>query len=394
MDIQKQLEPYFTQRPNRMVKGLSMEEYQQWRGINSSLLREGTPYEMLCKLRATMELSPEMRHLVEIQGGDAGTALQYLEDEKPRMVPHWFMKFTREPEKSEKSEKPTKAQIELVTQVKDAKEPVPCGDFHPTTVTNCKEKGWISMFSKEIEVRGPSEEVLHGRIEALQEGRCLHTAVLEPHLFDSGEWEKHWQLCPGKLLSSKKAMEAQAADPTRELITPEIIDTARRSRDAVWKHKEASRLLLEPGDSEASFEIYDDVMQCQRKFRIDRLAHNRQVPVLDVKKTRKGLSDGELRQTIRQYGLGVQGAYYMDGLGFYGAARTGYCLIFVTDHEPFMSRVVEINRHEDWQSFICDGRGIYANRLDKFCLNYREGCKFEAFENEGAYPLHNGKTQP
>jgi hypothetical protein len=391
MDLQKQLEPYFTQRPNRMVKDLPMEEYQRWQGINSSLLRENTPWEMLCKLRATMELSPEMRHLVEIQGGDAGTAMQYLQDEKPRMVPRFFATFVRMPEKSEK---PSKPQLAIVEQIRDAEAPVDTREFNSTSLHNCREKGWISVHTKEVEEQGISEEVKHGRIEALQEGRCLHAAVLEPHLFDSGEWEKHWQLSPTKSLCSKKAMEAQAEDPTRELITPEIINTARRSRDAVWKHKEAARLLLEPGDSEVSFEVWDDVMQCMRKFRIDRLAHNKQVPVLDVKKTRKGLSDGELRNTIRQYGLGVQGAYYMDGLGFYGAARTGYCLIFVTDCEPYMCRVVEINKHEEWQSFICDGRGIYANRLDKFCLNYREGCQFEAFENEGQYPLHNGRTQP
>lgn len=391
MDIKTLLDPYFTQRPNRMVKGLSMEEYQQWKGINSSLLREGTPYEMLCKLRATAELSPAMRHLVEIQGGDAGTAMQYLHDEKPRMAPRNFATLKEWPPTNTKP-KPTDAQMKILERVANGE--VDTREFNSAALKKCLENGWIILNAREVEEDGISEDVKHGRIEALQEGKCLHAAVLEPHLFDSGEWEKHWQLSPTKSLCSKMALEAQAEDPTRELITPEIIDTVRRSRDAVWKHKEAARLLLEPGDSEVSFEVFDDVMQCMRKFRIDRLAHNRQVPVIDVKKTRKGLSDGELRNTIRQYGLGVQGAYYMDGLGFYGAARTGYGLIFVTDCEPFMARVVEIAKHEEWQSFICDGRGIYANRLDKFCLNYREGCNFEAFENEGTYPLHNGRTQP
>lgn len=385
------LKPFFTQREKRMVKDLPFEQYQQIRGINSSLLHEPTPFQIWSKMRAMMELSPEMQRLVEIQGGDAGTALQYLEDEKPRMVPHFFCRFVKAPEKAEK---PTKAQVTLVEQVRDAAEPVDSREFHPATVQNCKEKGWIALFPKEVEELGVSEEVQHGRIEALTEGSVIHAAVLTPHMFDQGEWEKHWQLCPGKLLSSKKALAAAAEDPTRQLITPEIIDTARQCRDAVWKHKEAARLLLEPGDSEVSFEVWDDVMQCQRKFRIDRLAHNRQVPVIDIKKTRKGLTIPEIRGTIRQWGLGLQSAYYMDGLGFYGAARKEYCLIFVTDHAPYMARVVEINVHEDFQSFVCDGRGAYATNLERFCLTYHEGGAFEGYENEGALPLHNGKTQP
>lgn len=389
MDIHSQLKPYFTKREKRRYVDLPFESYQAIKAINSSLLKEQTPFEMWQKLRATMELSPEMQRLVEIQGGDAGTALQYLHDEKPRMVPRFFLRYLRLPEKAEK---PTKAQITLVEQVRDAEGPVDSREFNFKTVQNCKDKGWVAMHMEEVEEEGISEDVKHGRIEALTEGSVIHAAVLTPHMFDQGEWEKHWQLSPTKSLCSKKALEAAAEDPSRQLITPEIIDTARQCRDAVWKHKEAARLLLEPGDSEVSYEVYDHDMAVMRKFRLDRLAHNPQVPVLDVKKTRKGLSLPEIRSTIRQFGLGNQGAYYLDGLGFYGTPRTGYALIFVTDSEPFMCRVVEINQHEDTASFIVDGRGQYCERLAAFCLGFHEGCKFEAYENEGVFPLTNGRS--
>lgn len=385
------LQPFFTKRPNRMVHDVPFEEYQRWPAINSSLLKEDTPYEAWCKLKAFLELPEDLRALLEMQGGDAATALKYLHDEKPRMVPRFFLRFLRMPEKADKASKP---QVALVEQVRDAEGPVDAREFASKTVQICKDKGWVAMHMEEVEETGVTEEVKHGRIEALTEGTCIHEAILTPHLFDSGEWEKRWQLCPTKSLCSKKALEAQAEDPTRRLITPEIVDTARQARDAVWKHKEAARLLLEPGHSEVSMEVWDGDMQVMRKCRFDRLPDNRQAPVIDIKKTRKGLSVSELRSTIRQYGIHSQSAYYLDGLGFYGEPRTSYALIFVTDCDPFLARVVEINQHEDTASLVVDGRGIYTERLAAFCLGYHEGCKFSAYEDEGAYPLANGRNTP
>lgn len=383
------LKPFFTKRPNRLVHDLPFEDYQRLEAINSSLLKEDTPYEMWCKLKAFLELPEDLRALLEMQGGDAATAMKYLHDEQPRMVPRFFIRYLRMPEKADKASKP---QIALVEQVRDAQGPVDSREFASKTVQICKEKGWITMHMEEVEETGVTEEVKHGRVEALTEGKCIHAAILEPHLFDAGEWTKHWQLSPTKSLCSKKALEAQAEDPSRALITPEIVDTARQARDAVWKHKEAARLLLEPGHSEVSLEVWDGDMQVMRKCRFDRLPDNPEAGVIDIKKTRKGLSTGELRGTIRQYGIHAQAAYYLDGLGFYGARRNPYHLIFVTDCEPFMARVVEINQHEDMASLVVDGRGIYAERLASFCLGYHEGCKFSAYEDEGSFPLTNGRT--
>lgn len=389
MTPQKLLSPYFTKRPNGLVNDLPFEEYQMLPAINSSLLKEDTPWEMLLKLQAYVELPPEMRTLIDIQGGDVGTAIQYLHDQQPRIVPRNFATLKEWPATNTKP-KPTEAQMKILERIGSGE--VDTREFNSAALKKCLENGWAILNVREVEEEGISEEVKHGRIEALRTGTLVHAAVLQPELFGADEWQKHWQLSPTKSLCSKAALECQMEDPSRELVTPEIIDTARRCRDAVWKHKEAARLLLEPGHSEVSLEVWDGDMQVMRKCRFDRLPDNPEAGIIDIKKTRKGLSTGELRGTIRQYGIHSQSAYYLDGLGFFGKRRNPYHLIFVTDCEPYMARVVEIAMCEDMASLVVDGRGIYTERLAAFCLGFHEGCKFNAYEEEGAYPLTNGRT--
>lgn len=389
MTPQKLLAPYFTQRPNRIIHDMDFASYQMLAGINSSLLKEDTPWEALLKLQAYVELPAEMRTLLDIQGGDVGVAMQYLHDMQPRFVPRNFVTLDTWPATNVKP-KPTDAQMKILERIANGE--VDSREFNSAALKKCLENGWANLKVREVEEEGISEEVKHGRIEALRTGTLVHAAVLQPELFGADEWQKHWQLSPTKSLCSKQALECQVEDPSRELVTPEIIDTARRCRDAVWKHKEAARLLLEPGHSEVSLEVWDGDMQVMRKCRFDRLPDNPEAGIIDIKKTRKGLSTGELRGTIRQYGIHSQAAYYLDGLGFYGARRNPYYLIFVTDCEPFMARVVEINQCEDMASLVVDGRGQYVERLAAFCLSYHEGCKFNAYEEEGAYPLTNGRT--
>jgi hypothetical protein len=389
MTPQRLLAPYFTQRQNRLVNDVPFSEYQMWQGINSSLLKEDTPWEALLKLQAYVELPPEMRTLLDIQGGDVGVAMQYLHDMQPRFVPRNFVTSGDWPATNVKP-KPTDAQLKILERIANGE--VDSREFNSSALKKCLENGWANLNVREVQEEGISEEVKHGRIEALRTGTLVHAAVLQPELFGADEWQKHWQLSPTKSLCSKQALECQMEDPSRELVTPEIIDTARRCRDAVWKHKEAARLLLEPGKSEVSLDCYDGDMQVMRKCRFDRLPDNPEAGIIDIKKTRKGLSLGELRGTIRQFSIHSQAAYYLDGLGFYGKRRNPYFLVFVTDHEPFMCRVVEINLHEDFQSLVSEGRGQYVERLAAFCLAYHENCSFSAYENEGAYPLHNGRS--
>lgn len=388
--IKQLLAPFFQKRPNRLVPKVPFEVYQkEWMGVNSSILREGTPYEMLCKMQAILNLSPEMARLVELRGGDASMAMELLEESTPKTVPRNFVKLVKWPALNDKP-KPTDAQKAILENVADKE--VDAREFHSSALSKCLANGWVEYVVKEVQEESVTEDVKASRAEALTMGTVFHECVLEPDRFHSDRFHKEWQLSPTRSLVSKAALEALHEDPTRRLITPEIVDRARRISDAVWKHKEAARLLLEEGDSEISLEVWDVELQLMRKCRIDRLPRNRECGQIDLKKTRKGLSDGEIRSTIRTFGYHIQNSMYIDTLAMYeGKQRGPSYMIFATDEPPYLARVVEINLHEPDVSLICDGRGLYADRLARWALAWHEE-NWEAFENEGAYPLTNGRT--
>ena len=220
-------------------------------------------------------------------------------------------------------------------------------------------------------------------------GSLCHTAILESHQFENGDWEKTYQVWTETAgLETKAALSHLKNDP-RLLITVEMLEDAKRCRDAVWRHKEAARMLLEPGDCEVSGEIWDEDMQCQRKFRIDRLPHATSSRIIDLKSTRHRVSQlGKLKSQVYERGYHLQQANYLDQLAVIeGVRRPGASLIWFRNEKPFMCRVTDLD--EDTppdQSFLHDGRALYQERMAALVLGYVER-NFEGYENEDQSPI-------
>jgi hypothetical protein len=373
---QQLLAPFFAQRPNRLVKDLPFEDYVKIPATNFSILKESTTLEM-----------PELLRLLELRGGGAADAFEMLEQEELRPVPR---NFYRSPEDAATPKKPSDPQKRLLEAL--AAGEVDGRQFSAATIKKAVTDGWAEVFVKEVMEKGVSEDMLASRAEALTLGTVCHMAVLEPHRFHSEVFFKEWQLCPTKSLVSQAAQDALAADPTRRLVTSEIVEKARWMAAAVWKHKLAAEILSLPGQSEATIEIWDSELQLMRKCRIDRLPDDQGAGFIDLKKTRTGLSDGELRGAIRGRQYQGQQAMYLDTLAMMEKKqRPAVYMLFVTDRPPYIARMRDINELDPEKSLICDGRQLYLDRLAMWALAWHEE-NWEAYENEGAPMLTNGRS--
>ncbi len=367
--------PFFDLCPPKITYGMPFEQYQAIPAVNASLLRQPTPFEMVCYLGAMHELPAEAQWLVESKGADVEMAMEMTQEMKPRTVPRNYVIKGRNPGREDRITPGLGKVIDALTDV-----PQPAELFHTQSLNKCLGNGWATIVVKEEEVEGVSESVKEGRAQALAIGDATHKAILEPHMWDMDTWQKHWQLSPTGTLTSKLALQAQLDDPTRRLITPEIVDTARRCRDAVWRHKFAAKLLSLPGKSEVVVEAFDPVMMCRRKIRIDRLPDDVGQPIIDVKTSRKKMH--AFKGAIYEFGYDVQDAFYLDTLAMVeGAERPGFMIIAVTKAAPFIARVFELNQALPEESFYVRGKEIYEERFAKFVLANEEQ-KWTAYEDE------------
>lgn len=374
--------PYFVRRDHRLVRDVPFEDYCRWPAVNASLLREPTAYQMRCRLEALHALPDSERAFLELTGADTTTAIERVAELTPRTVPRMFAALIKSPSPADK---PSAAQLDLCNSL--ASGPVDCREFTATTLKKCVEKGWVNQFAREVAEDGVSAQVRESRAVAFTTGRAVHAAILEPHRFDTDKWQDFYQLSPSKGLTTKAALEALSEAPYLDLITPEIVDTARRCRDAVAKHKEAARLLSLPGASEVSGEVWDSEMQAMRKVRIDRLPDDPEFGFLDVKTTKENLLIEPIRSAVYKNGYHIQFAYYADTLRLIeGKPRKPGFLIAVTKEAPFICRLFEMVEALPDVSFPEKGRDIYQERLAMFVLANAENA-WTAYEDEQAVAL-------
>ena len=383
-DIITTLAPFFEQRPDRLIPDLPFVEYQAIPAVNSSLLKNATSFEMLSYVVGFAALGADERALIEMTGGDCSTVLERVQDYTPRTVPVKMVRFARLPGESEKA---TPAQLDVLTTLQQA--PLDSREINATTLKAVLNKGWAITEDTEKTEVAITPAVRESRAMALAIGSTTHKAILEPHMFDSGEWSKHFQLSPSSSLTSKAALAQFAEDPSRELVTPEIIDTARRCRDAVWKHKLASELLSQPGKSECSAEAWDEDAMCMTKCRFDRLPDDPALGIVDVKTTHNGLLEYNMRGAVKKFGYGMQAAVYLDTLSrLEGKRREAFHVIFVTKEAPFLARVRELVAAPPEESFVEAGRDLFRERLAVFSVAWFER-QWEAYENEPLAVLLN-----
>lgn len=376
------LAPYFEQRPHRLVPNLPFAEYQRIPAVNASLLRNATPYEMLSYAVGVNALDPVERALVEMSGADCSTVLERVQDYTPRTVPVKMVRFARMPGESEKATPP---QLDALATIQQA--PIDSRELNAGTLKAILAKGWATTEDTEKVEAAISPAVKESRAMALAIGNTTHKAILEPHMFDSEQWQKHFQLSPTAGLTTKLALECAATDPTRELVTAEIIDTARRCRDAVWRHKLANELLSQPGESELTCEAWDEEAMCMRKCRFDRLPKDAQYGIVDVKTTHTNLLAFPFRSSVYSFGYHQQSGFYLDTAAMIeGKPREAYYIVAVTKEAPFICRVFELNRQSPENSLVEKGRDIYKERLAAFSVAWFDK-QWSAYENEGAMEL-------
>jgi len=369
----------------QIIYDLPFSEYARLPGINASILKEPTPFESLCKLQASVSLPPEAQRLLEYKDARVSDYMEWVDELTGSDVPRTFVKLVRYPEGKEKA---TDAQKRLLESFKTEGQVIDAREFNVAALGKCTDFGWVTTFEKEVRESRASPEVTANRAYNLTVGDIVHKAILEPHLFDQDEWQKHFQKSPTKSLVSERAMAALAEAPHLRLVTAEIIDTARRCRDAVWRHKYAALILSAPGKSEVTVTAYDAEAMCLRKCRIDRLPDNPELGIIDIKTHHSSPTEGSCKKAILAMQYHLQMGYYADTLAMAeGKTRTPSVLIFVSKTAPHIARCIDINKVEPELSLFEDGRKIATNRLMKFALCYAEGQRFEAYENEATVPL-------
>lgn len=229
-------------------------------------------------------------------------------------------------------------------------------------------------------------------------GDAFHIAVLEPDRFDKEQGEtEFFQYSPTKGLDTKAAKEAFAADPSKPLVTPELISKARFMRDAVWDNKKqkgnhlAHQLLSPPGDRELSGVVWDNDMRVIRKIRLDYRPKKGNY-LVDLKST-DSVNDIKFWSSVKKFRYGGKGAFYIDTEAMIEnkAAKPLYYLVAVSGPKgatqgvfdaPYMCRVFEIASPDTPElNLIAEGRAFYESRLGMFANAARMN-EWEGYEHQ------------
>lgn len=368
---------------NRLIENLPFADYQSLPGINASLLKNPTAYEMLACLIGMSKLDGLDRILAEMSGDRAQEIMERVERSTPRKVPVKLVSLVRPEYGFGKLTEAQAAAVELLE-----KGPQDSRQFSGATLTSLEKKGFLLEWSDterdEVEVTPAQKE---SKVQSFTIGTVTHAAILEPHLFDSDEWQNHWVLSPTKQLTTGMALECAAENPGKTLVTPEIINLARRCRDAVHKVDLAAKLLSK-GKSEVTGTAWDEEAQAWRKIRIDWLPADPADSLVELKTTRVSLSDYQLRSEMYRMSYPLAASYYLDTLALIeGKPRDFFHIIFCTKSAPFMAKVRELNTSPPEKNFIIQGRELYYERLTTLVQSFLEN-HFPAFEHEGFVTLN------
>lgn len=218
-------------------------------------------------------------------------------------------------------------------------------------------------------------ELTESRAKAYAFGECVHKATLEPELFEKGGWENWFAFSPTSGLTTKAATAMRESNPGITLVTQEILDDARRCRDAIYRHHHA-RELLKNADTELSGHAWDEEHGLWRKIRVDIRGGAGSDYLADVKTTTSvDLSD--MKRDIFKLGYDLQASIYRDTDKLItGFERPRFVFIFVTKSAPFMARTMELK-----QDHLEDARIRYLDRIGAFSQAAHDD-QWSAYEHE------------
>ena len=157
------------------------------------------------------------------------------------------------------------------------------------------------------EDREPREQT-----DAMRRGTALHTAVLEPHLWDSTIAVPPHTFDRRTTVGKERAKAFAAESEGRLVLTPDDADDVRRMADAVRKHPAAAFLLELPGRREASYTGIDPETGLACKWRPDWHSES-DFAVVDLKSA-KDASRVEFAKSIANLDYHVQAAWNRRGL--------------------------------------------------------------------------------
>ena len=161
------------------------------------------------------------------------------------------------------------------------------------------------FLAEDREKREPTPQMLMGT--------ALHTAVLEPELWDSTIAVPPHSFDRRTKVGKELAAEFERESAGKIVLSPEDADQVRRMADAVRKHPAAGFLLDLPGRREASYTWTDEATGLECKTRPDWHSEDRRI-VVDVK-TCRDASRVEFAKAIANLDYHVQAAWNQDALG-------------------------------------------------------------------------------
>jgi hypothetical protein len=206
------------------------------------------------------------------------------------------------------------------------------------------------------------KEMTESTASTLALGTCIHKAILEPDAFDGDDWKSWFHFSPTKGVTTKAALELQATLPPHiTIITPEMLDKARRCRDVARKDADVC-LLMKNADLELTGTAWDEKTKVRRKSRFDIRGGEGSNYLADIKSTQSLNLEAFTRQ-IRNLRWDIQAVYYLDVDSLIrGETRTNFYFIGITKEiSPFLVRVFELPA-----DMLADARTDYLERMAKF----------------------------
>jgi hypothetical protein len=147
---------------------------------------------------------------------------------------------------------------------------------------------------------------------AMQLGTALHTAVLEPDLWDQTVAVPRQAFDRRTKAGKELAAEFEREAAGKIVLSPDDAETIQRMAAAVRSHPAAKFLLDIPGQREASYTWTDAATGLECKTRPDWHSDDRRL-VVDVKTT-KDASRSEFARSIANFDYHVQAAWNLDAM--------------------------------------------------------------------------------
>lgn len=190
-------------------------------------------------------------------------------------------------------------------------------------------------------------------------GTCIHKAILEPEAFDSNDWQSWFHFSPTKGVTTKAAKELKLTLESHvTIITPEMLDIARKCRDIAHADPDVA-YLLKSADKELTGKAWDEDLRIWRKCRFDVRGGEGSDYLADVKSLQSLNLEAFLRQ-IRTFRWDIQASYYIDTEALISQQkRERFFFIGITKkRRPFLVRVFEVP-----QGLIEEARADYLEKM-------------------------------